>query len=110
MGTDSDVLPTGTEESQHSVTKSANLSAKTSKGKKPLTAEILLARRKKLWHAIIKKDIPKAAKARTSTRKEVMNNARKVRDDVLYSAVICSITNLTAIYETGHVSLCVFPF
>ncbi|XP_067943533.1 chromatin-remodeling ATPase INO80-like isoform X2 [Watersipora subatra] len=51
--------------------------AKGTKTKKPPTAEVLLARRKKLWHTIVKKDISKAAKARLSARKELLSNAKK---------------------------------
>ena len=53
-------------------------SASKSKTKKPPTAEVLLARRKKLWHSIVKKDISKAAKAHASARKELLSNAKKV--------------------------------
>lgn len=53
-------------------------SGKGSKSKKAPTAESLLSKRKKMWHAIVKKDISKAAKARTTVRKEMMSNAKKV--------------------------------
>lgn len=57
---------------------SAGTSSKGAKAKKPATAEVLLARRKKLWHSIVKKDISKAAKARLTARKELLSNAKKV--------------------------------
>ncbi|KAF6035934.1 hypothetical protein EB796_005756 [Bugula neritina] len=55
----------------------SNSLTKSGKVKKVPTAEILLARRKKLWHSIVKKDISKAAKARVTSRKEMLGNARK---------------------------------
>jgi len=48
------------------------------KGKKPPSAEVLLAKRKKIWHHIVKKDIPKASKARVNLKKEQVSNAKKV--------------------------------
>ena len=59
-------------------TPSTAAGGKGSKAKKAPTTESLLAKRKKLWHAIVKKDISKAAKARTNARKEMMSNAKKV--------------------------------
>ncbi|XP_023930552.1 DNA helicase INO80 [Lingula anatina] len=50
---------------------------------KRLTPEQALVKRKRMWMSIVKKEVPKAQKQRTSTRKEMFSNARKLAKECM---------------------------